>query len=194
MSGKIDFRPPTSLNHPNKASIFVDKPKDEVWKTMIKNIGSSFFVINNMDKESGFINVSYSGGNPCDFIECGTIISDLTNAKGHRVHSIEACSEFKQYEFISEGQYGTVDRSMKLEGRINIVIQSDEPNKTLVNVNVRYIATRSVDIYNVNRIKVNTVVDSANFDSNGMGSYPKGQGMCRATGLLEKKILDMVQN
>jgi hypothetical protein len=27
-----------------------------------------------------------------------------------------------------------------------------------------------------------------------MGSYPKGQGMCRATGLLEKKILDMVQN
>ena len=46
---------------------------------MVAGIGDSFFVINNLDKESGFINVSYSG-DPCMFVDCGRVNSDVTTA------------------------------------------------------------------------------------------------------------------
>jgi hypothetical protein len=43
-----------------KNEIVVAKPYTQVWDIMVKEIAKSFFVINNIDKESRIINISFS--------------------------------------------------------------------------------------------------------------------------------------
>ena len=58
VSGKVNYIPPTGVQEKN--SIILQQSMDEVWTKMIDGIGDSFFVINNIEKDSGLINVSYS--------------------------------------------------------------------------------------------------------------------------------------
>jgi hypothetical protein len=193
ISGKNDYSPPLQmLSKQGKPSIVIDKPKDEVWKTLIKNIGTSFFVINNMDKESGFINLSYSGGDICNYLDCGNITSEITNARGTRTYNFPACADNKQYEVYDPNQMAifNIERTMKLEGRINIVVQEEETNKIGMIVNIRYIVTKGLNYLNY---RYQPKTDTINFDSNESGIFPRVKTECRSTGNLEQKILDLVK-
>jgi hypothetical protein len=53
-------------------SKILEKPRDAVWNAAVPALGKQFFVINNMDKSSGFINLSYSG-DPETFVSCLTL-------------------------------------------------------------------------------------------------------------------------
>jgi len=76
VSGKFNYHEPRALGG-GENSMVINNPKDEVWEKMVNNIGASFFVINNLDKDSGFINVSYSG-DPCRYVDCGWITSNVS--------------------------------------------------------------------------------------------------------------------
>ena len=56
--------------------MLVRQPFEEAWSRAIPQIGKSFFVINNIDKSSGILNVSYTG-DPEKYVDCGTIHSEL---------------------------------------------------------------------------------------------------------------------
>ncbi|MFZ0050306.1 MAG: hypothetical protein WAK96_00895, partial [Desulfobaccales bacterium] len=83
-AGKLDYAAPSPTSTINN-SIIVDKSKDEVWKTIVPALGKKFFVINNLDKESGIINVSYKG-DPEQYVDCGRITSYVANARGERTY------------------------------------------------------------------------------------------------------------
>lgn len=70
-SGSIKYSepPPLSLLPPNAR--VVEKSKAEVWKHLVQKLGQQFFVVNNLDKDSGFINVSYRG-DPEKYCDCRT--------------------------------------------------------------------------------------------------------------------------
>ena len=51
-AGKVEYIQPTNTYKANN-SVTVNKPRADVWKQIIPALGSSFFVINNIDKESG---------------------------------------------------------------------------------------------------------------------------------------------
>jgi len=53
------------------AEKFVNKSPANVWDKLVKNMATSFFVINNIDKESRIINLSFSSDKPQDCIDCG---------------------------------------------------------------------------------------------------------------------------
>jgi hypothetical protein len=58
-SATSNYQPPsTSARNYSKE---VNRPKDLVWNDTVAALGQRFFVINNMDKASGLINLSYSG-------------------------------------------------------------------------------------------------------------------------------------
>ena len=69
VGGRLTYTPPSVQAKINNSIVF-DEPKDQIWKRAIVNLSSSFFVINNLDKESGLINLSYSGS-PEKCIDCG---------------------------------------------------------------------------------------------------------------------------
>jgi hypothetical protein len=61
----------------------VERSKDEVWNELVAGLGAQFFVINNMDKASGFINVSYSG-DPEKYVDGGELYFQVENLRGPR--------------------------------------------------------------------------------------------------------------
>lgn len=184
-AGKVDYTQPTNTYKTNN-SVMVNMPRSEVWKNMIPSLGGSFFVINNLDKDSGFINISYSG-DPEKYIDCGVIDSYVMNARGERNYNFPAASTYQEYETMENGNLLFIKRKMNLEGRANIIVQEMSPDSTLVTVNTRYVVTKDIALSNPQG-QSHHMNDSISFNTNGSASFPQ-QTTCYATGALEKELL-----
>jgi hypothetical protein len=170
-------------------TIFLKESKDKVWAKLIDGIGKSFFVINNIEKDSGLINISY-GDDPCRFISCGTLNSYVLSAQGKRQYNFPACIEYKEYEEFHKGNLFIIRRWITLDGRASIIVQKRN-NGTLVKVNVRYVVIKNAKIYDPSYKFINTKLSNIKFNSNGGESFPNGL-KCYANGQFEKMILDIV--
>ena len=80
-AGKVDYIRPTTQISLGQNTKLIQKPRDAVWATSVPALSKQFFVINNLDKTSGLINLSYSG-DPEKYIDCGRITSFVKNAQG----------------------------------------------------------------------------------------------------------------
>lgn len=185
-SGKYAYIPPTQSYKTNN-TVTINKPIAEVWKQIIPALGGSFFVINNLDKESGFINISYSG-DPEKYVDCGIIDSYVKNARGERTYRFPASTGYKEYETLENGKnLFFIKRKMDLEGRINIIVQELSENSTLVTVNTRYLLTKDIIVSNPQNQSFHEK-NSISFNTNGSSTFP-AQTICFATGALEKEVL-----
>jgi hypothetical protein len=172
-------------------SVLIEKPKEEVWDTLLANVTNSFFVVNNIEKVSGFINLSYAGP-PCNYVDCGWITSEVTAGRT-RTYSFPGCSEYQQYEFYDQiaRVVWNYQRTMKLEGRINILVQEEQPSRTRVSTNIRYAVNKILNIYPMNR----TLNDTIQFDTGGYAGFPGPTNLmssCRPNHKLEADVLKMV--
>jgi len=156
-------------------------------------MGQKFFVINNMDKESGFINVSYSG-DPELYVDCGSATSYVKNAAGERTYSYRAAQKSTDLEVMDSQGLFFIHREMSLEGRINVLVQPISNNSTTVTVNSRYILTRTSNVRDVNN-RTSTFKSDVTFNTGQTGSLENSNGrqptICVPTGGLEKSILDL---
>ena len=163
---------------------------------MVPALAKKFFVINNIDKESGLINLSYSG-NPANFIDCGRIKSYVKNARGERTYDFPAARDHQVYEVMDEHGLWFADRTMTLEGRINLIFEKVGPNSTRVTANTRYVVVRSVTAQKAGTRIPLTAAYTINFDSGSGANFPanaKGIGVrCIATGDLEKEVLSLIK-
>ncbi len=193
-AGKFNYTPPTE-NTKIKKTVIIDKPKDKVWSKLVQNLGQSFFTINNLDKDSGFINLSYTG-DPEKYVDCGTIESTVTNLRGERNYNFPASKGHMVYEIFDRNLnlFG-IERKMELQGRININVIEVNKNKTSVSVNVRYGLTkkgRSTCITAMNR-PTSYFNDSIAFNTNEGAAFPAIQKTkCYSTGALENDIFDVL--
>ncbi len=128
-SGKTMYTPPSEYTAATNEKI-VNKPIDKVWKSSVSELGKRFFVINNLDKASGLINISYSGS-PESYIDCGRVYSYVSNARGERTYDFPAAQAEAHYEVMGDGLYH-INRKMSLEGRINLIFEPVSVNKTKV--------------------------------------------------------------
>jgi hypothetical protein len=185
VAGKVTYIPPTDV-YQTTNSISVNKSRSDVWKQIIPSLGNSFFVINNLDKESGFINISYTG-NPQKYVDCGVIKSYVSNAHGERNYSFPGSIAYKEYETMHNGQYSFMRRKMNLEGRVNIIVQEASANNTLVTVNIKYVLTKDINGTDA-RGRTHRWLDTVSFNTNGSASFPQPT-TCSATGALEQEVL-----
>jgi hypothetical protein len=89
------YTQPTSYQIKNE--IVVNKPYSQLWDEMVKEISKSFFVINNIDKQSRIINLSFSTNNPEMYIDCGKSYRTFTQGDNKKVFDYESAgsSSFK---------------------------------------------------------------------------------------------------
>jgi hypothetical protein len=139
-AGHVAYDPPTPQKSLNN-TVVINKPRESVWNVLVPELGKQFFVINNMDKGSGFINISYSGS-PERYVDCGTVTSYVKNARGERTYVFPGSSEYQKYEIMNSGTLYFLERKMGLEGRINLVFEDIDAGKTRITANTRYILTR----------------------------------------------------
>lgn len=192
-AGHVEYTPPVN-NHKFERSVTVSASKDTVWKTLIPNLGKEFFVINNLDKESGLINVSYSG-DPESYIDCGYISSKVQNAAGKRSYYFPAATANKSYEVMENGNYAQIHRKMNLEGRINIIVEALSGTETAISANTKYVVTKSGVISIPYPRQSHNFTDSISFNTGSSATFPnsKMQGTtCYSTGKLEKSILSLI--
>jgi hypothetical protein len=195
----LQYTPPTAGLAPPQNSKLVEKPFDTVWKELVPALGGRFFVINNLDKASGLINISYSGS-PEAYVDCGEIVSWVDNVRGKRTYSFPGSSASQTFELKgSDGRLYFNDRKMSLEGRMNVILESLAASQTRVTVNTRYVLTRSRQSRRVDLAVPATATDTIAFNSGQRAEFAAGPGapgplVCQPTGRLESDALDLVKS
>jgi hypothetical protein len=194
-SGKMDYvRPSASPVASNSKTIA--KPRDIVWNASVPELGKQFFVINNMDKSSGLINMSYTG-DPENYIDCGRVISYVKNVRGERTYDFPGARAQQTYEVMNSSGLFFIERKMALEGRVNLVYEDISPDATKVTANTRYVVTRQLAGREVTNNIPQSRTDTISFNSGGSASFPAntaGQATeCVSTGKLEREILSFIK-
>lgn len=172
----------------------ISKSRDIVWNAAVPALGKQFFIINNLDKSSGLINISYSG-DPERYVDCGEFSSYVKNAKGERTYRFPGASANQDYEVMTNNQLYFVNRKMSVEGRMNLIFEEVGLNETRVSANTRYVVTRHVAIRHVQGASTNRT-DSVSFNSGSGASFPMsndGQAVeCVSKGTLESEVLSII--
>lgn len=195
-AGKVDYIRPTAQPGATSNVKAVERSRDAVWNTSVPELGKQFFVINNLDKSSGLMNISYTG-DPERYIDCGRITSYVKNASGERTYDFAGAKAQQAYEVMnpSVGLF-LLDRKMNLEGRVNLIFEEVGPNSTRVTANTRYVVTRTLTVRGGNNLP-QTKTETISFNSGSVGAFPAntgGQGTeCVPTGALEREILSAIK-
>lgn len=189
-SGSVLYTPPSPRPiGPNIA--FVARSRDSVWHALVPELARTFFVINNLDQGSGFVNVSYSG-DPEQFVDCGRLVSRVGDINSNRSYEFPAARARVELEVFRSGSIHHTVRTMQLEGRANIVLEAISPDSTRVSVSVHYELTRTVTSVEVGEYSP-PQVSVGSFNSDGMTAFTgtAGDVTCRPNGALETRLLAM---
>lgn len=192
--------------------IQVDQPYSQVWDKLVRELSKSFYVINNIDKESRIINLSFSSQSPSEFVDCGQ--THRTYKHGSELinydYMVADSSTYKYAHGAREAfsYYANTRRTTSLEGRSNIYLAplENDKAKTTVAVNTRYILTINVvgDIYaqhlNGNIFSQGQTPHQQptilSFNTNNPTERDFGDGVkisCSSNGKLEQDVLQILQ-
>lgn len=196
-----------------KNEIFIEKPFEETWDALVRDLAKSFYVINNIDKQSRIINVSFATDTPEKYVDCGTSTRTYTRGDDNHTYTynVAASSTFK-VALRTEGRdplplTHDISRRTSLDGRANIYV-APEGQHTRMSVNARYVLSVTVQgVYVVEsflgtpgqRGTVPQSTTTATFTTNepttvnwGTSGNP-GPVTCQSRGQLEREILALVQ-
>lgn len=155
-----------------KNNFTINKGYDETYSALVGVLAGTFFAIDNFDKGSGLITLSYSAtGDVSKYIDCG---------------NWESTNSLDPQRFTFKGKYESYlvkAWNAKLMGRLNIVVKSVGKNKTQLIVNSRY----TFDDFTF------TGVDDARISARNSGTDDPTR-ICRPTGYVERMIADQIIN
>lgn len=187
-AGDFAYKPPEKTSGSIENTVQIKSPKNEVWKTITLALDDSSFVIDDFDKNAGFIYLSYSG-DPEKYIDCGIIESYVKDAWGQRRYKFPASASYEEYETMVGTQKVLYhERKMNLEARVNVALQETSKNSTLITVNTKYILIKDIvttDSYG----KQNLTNDEISFNTKNSGTYQDDGLVCSATGALEREVV-----
>jgi hypothetical protein len=198
MEVQTNYQPPQGGAIPN--SIVVQQPFDVAWDNFVRKLSQSFFVVNQISKESRLINISVGGPRANEFFDCGRMKSTV-NGKPW-TYFVGRSSEFREDGFRSET---VVDHKVVSNGtRMNIFV-APRDGGTLFEVNSTYtVAIRQTgrnDVQNlygqvVSRKNLETMNAVFGFTTKAPSTQPFGgtDVTCRATGVWEREILDIARS
>jgi hypothetical protein len=187
-TSKVNYTPPTGAEKIQNSRV-INAPFDAVWDRLVKELSSDFFVINNIDKNSRLINISFSSQRPSDFVDCGHSSRSFNNGVAEQNYEY-ATAESANFSVANpSGAVFNVRRTTKLEGRSNIYV-APEGGGTNVAVNTKYIVSVRTVATALDGRPGGTENNTFDF-STKQGSTTTGV-TCHALGIIENKILDFV--
>lgn len=188
-SSSFHYTPPATMT--NKSTKHVEKSFDVTWNQLVKELSSDFFVINNIDKNSRLINISFSSQKPSEYIDCGQTSRTFTNARGTNTYTYKTADSSTFSTTNPSGDAFNVDRKTKLEGRSNVYIAPDG-NGTEINVNTKFVLTIITNAYTFDGRGAGAQNSTVDFSTKHEGG---GNDIrCISNGVIEHRILDMVGN
>jgi hypothetical protein len=184
-SSSAIYKPPLENNSITNYSKVVNKSFDETWDALISYSASTFFAIDNFEKASGLITLSFGSSEPERFITGGYWKYD---------YSYGATQLHFEGDYV---KYGATYQNGELNGRMNIVVRKVDESNTKVTVNAKYVY--SVDVSNANGVTIGS--NTWSFESgrcdeknvpNAMQGTPPTRKIC-PTYEAEKSILNSLE-
>ncbi|GJM43876.1 MAG: hypothetical protein DHS20C21_07180 [Gemmatimonadota bacterium] len=128
---------PAPIEIQNKRIIL--EPFEVVWNRLVGELSKSFFVINNIEKESRLINLSFRANDPESYIDCGRTTRTYKDEVFN--YQVAEDAQFKHSKQLGSNAYGdyVLNRNTEIEGRMNVYVAPDGDRATRVSVNCRYI-------------------------------------------------------
>ena len=175
---------PPNINNTNfENSVITNKNFDETWTSLTDFVNDSFFKVENLDKDSGLLTLSFGSNEPENFIDCGDFEYTL----------FFTGEEFKgsYIDYVKSGLLAV------LEARMNINIQKIDngSTKTSINTNYKFSTQHALGYYDP---KLN---QTYSFVSGGYqtidvinpisGSIPTRT--CKSTNFAENTILNVIK-
>lgn len=127
-------------------SILLEDSFGDVWDKLVKELVTKFYVINNIDKESRLINLTFTSDSPEQFVTGGKTERVFEQGGVTSRYSYDPAESSSYVYGYSWGAYNNlpevaiVVRRTSLQGRANIYVAPDE-GSTIVTVNCRYVLT-----------------------------------------------------
>lgn len=187
-TSSIDYTPPVERKIQN--SKLVQRPFDEVWDGLVKNLSSDFFVINNIDKNSRLINISFTAQTPSEYVDCGISRRKFSNARGERDFSYKTADSAMFSTTNEMGHMFNVRRTTRLEGRTNIYV-APESSGTNITVNTKYVLSITFNAVRPDGSPAGTETGTVDLSTKQGGTFLKTT--CYAVGTIEDRILAMVR-
>lgn len=184
----VNYTPPVSVAVSN--SKVTPAAFEPTWDKLVRELSSDFFVINNIDKASRLINISFSSNHPSEFVDCGRSVRTFKNARGERRYDYAAADSS---EFTAANKQGTAfnyRRTTKLDGRTNIYV-APEGTGTVVTVNSKYVLNVQFRAFNLDGGPAGN--ESFSWDFSTKQPFSDGEVRCYATGAIERRILQLVE-
>ena len=174
--------------HSIKNQEVISESFDIVWDRLVRNLSSDFFVINNIEKVSRIINVSFSTNKPSYYVDCGESIREFSNARGKETYIYNPADSAKYTLTNDQGVVAHATRSSRLNGRTNTYV-APQGKDTLINVNTKYIVNVNLKLWDLFNQYIGDQNSTFDFSTKTNFSGPDGL-ICTARGNLEQKILD----
>jgi len=184
-TSSFTYEPPKE--HSITKQVIINEEFDVVWDRLVRNLASDFFVINNIEKNSRIINVSFSSTTPSSYVDCGITTRKFSNARGDNTYAYNPADSSRYTLTNEQGVLFNAIRTSKLDGRSNIYL-APSGTGTLLTVNTKYVVDVNVKYFNVNNQPGGN--DNFTFDLSTKEKYQKDGITCTAIGNLEQKIID----
>ncbi|SKB57018.1 hypothetical protein [Malaciobacter marinus] len=188
----LNYTPPSNFSAEKiPTSKIVNKEYGKAWDELVNNLTDNSFVINNMSKDSGFINISFSASNPNTYVDCGRWTGYFKNLRGEATYNFSG-AESARFTTMNGTTMINVESNKSLSGRANILLQKIETKKQKMKVNVKYVLTgtnKNMVVYPAQTHYQNWTVG---FSSHEKGQTQMGQTQCQTTGILETELLNYI--
>ena len=140
-ASKTEFSSTQATAYPSENTMVYNSNVNKVWDAAIKSIGEKFFVLDNIQKDSKIITLSFGADNPDNYIDCGRVTVDTKGMSNSGTYSYAGAQAMATYYVADPGMPHPqpVTRTARLEGKANIVFAEEGKDKTRVTVNARYV-------------------------------------------------------
>jgi type II secretory pathway pseudopilin PulG len=186
-SSVVDYTSPTPPSITKGA--IIPNSFEDTWDKLVQKLSEDFFIINNIEKNSRIINVSFTAQHPEKYVTCGTSrrLYIISNEPEEVIYDPASSSNFNIAITRSGVPYSAkVSRRAKLEGRANIYVAPSQ-NNTKVTVNSKYVLSINITSQLSGGIPLR---ETHIVDLSTSSPYIGDDMECYSTGKLEKTILD----
>lgn len=192
--GGCESTKPTSMSYlgPVRQTIqntaTVKEPFDVVWSRLIEKLAGDFFVMNNADKASRIINLSFKANPAIRFVDCGTTKRVFVDKDGNDSVTTYETAGNARYSVNQGSKIYTNDRKTALSGRADIVVKAGK-NETTVSVTAKYTFTTTYEVFNEKGKPIGIKKSTAPARFTTGSPYLGDVITCRSNGSVEKRIL-----
>ena len=179
----------------------INAPFDEVWHAAIETLGTQFFEITHVEKESGLLTFSYnSSADPSEFIDCGTASIIETDPYGktseyhYKPEAQNVRVSYRVYRGLIEYYTATYEQSSRVAIKTNLIFKKTGASQTTVSAASQYTLT----MQNNRKIQVAPEVFQApppevvNFSTTEPSNT--GQGMqCVSKHTFESRLIKQIE-